>query len=231
MKKILLILSAILLFLLLSGCGQEKKERGDCPLQKYTRTIDSRSISDQDIYLFFHPEILAFTVPDTDENGKVISSKDYVQCTVEAGEYYRSLYKQYRPVPVDGKPAEVTKVIDGNTIQALIDGREETVRLIGTISSQDCASPAADQLNNLVGLSVVIESDPSVGDRDDTGRLLRYVWSDERDIVFDLIGKGLVKANSGIEYKYKAQYGRAEALAMNSGDGLWDPAGCNEQYP
>jgi micrococcal nuclease len=89
-------------------------------------------------------------------------------------------------------PEGFYKVIDnadGDTLHILIDGKEETVRLLGvdTPETKDPRKPvqcfghqASDFTKQLVtGKAVHLIPDPSQTDRDTFGRLLRYVYFED----------------------------------------------------
>ncbi len=85
-----------------------------------------------------------------------------------------------------GEKYKVVKVIDGDTVDVLINGKTERLRLIGINTPEtldprrpvECfgieASNKAKEL--LTGKYVFLESDPSQGERDKYERLLRYVF-------------------------------------------------------
>jgi micrococcal nuclease len=83
--------------------------------------------------------------------------------------------------------AQVRRVVDGDTIIVVLDGREERLRYIG-VDTPESVSPsapvecygreAAEANRRLVeGRSVYLEKD--VSERDRYGRLLRYVFVDD----------------------------------------------------
>lgn len=87
--------------------------------------------------------------------------------------------------------AEVVRVVDGDTLQVLLDGQKEKVRLIG-IDSPESVAPeeerntkegmeASDFTKSLVGEGDIVWLEPDVSDRDQYGRLLRYVWLENPD--------------------------------------------------
>jgi micrococcal nuclease len=127
--------------------------------------------------------------------------------------------------------AAVTRIVDGDTLDVVVAGDEETVRLIGINSPEDgecLADVATDRLAELVeGRDVRLERD--VSDRDQFGRLLRYVWLDE---VF--VNEQLVREGMAVARRYPPDVSRAEELeaaeesARESGLGIWDPAACGE---
>ncbi len=83
----------------------------------------------------------------------------------------------------------VKTVHDGDTIDVMMAGKTETVRLIGidTPETKDprkpvqCFGKAASQQTKslLEGKSVKLEADPVSGDRDKYQRLLRFVYRDD----------------------------------------------------
>lgn len=99
--------------------------------------------------------------------------------------------------PTTGPPAAVEAnatvefVVDGDTIDAIIDGREERVRLIGIDTPEtkrrdtpiECFGPEATAFTESllpVGTPIRIERDTV--NRDDFGRLLGYVYRAEDGI-------------------------------------------------
>ena len=126
----------------------------------------------------------------------------------------------------------VDRVSDGDTLRVLMpDGTEEYVRLLGIDTPEvyprpECGGPQASRaMRRLapVGSRVVIVSDPSQGDRDRYGRLLRYVQRSGRDV-----GKAQVTSGMAQVYVYRRDpfervgaYERAERRAMRAGRGSW----------
>ncbi len=90
------------------------------------------------------------------------------------------------PNPDGFQRAEMVRVVDGDTLQVLVDGQKEKVRLIG-INSPESVAPeeernteegveASNYTKSLVGEGDVVWLESDVNDRDQYGRLLRYVW-------------------------------------------------------
>jgi len=136
------------------------------------------------------------------------------------------------PQTVQG-PYPVTRVVDGDTIRVLIDGREQPVRLIGIDTPEtvapnrpvECAGPEAsvyaEQL--MSGQSVFVELDPTQGTYDAYDRLLAYVWLDT-DL---MVNAAMVDAGLAAEYTfdrayaYQALFQAAERRAREEGRGQW----------
>jgi micrococcal nuclease len=133
----------------------------------------------------------------------------------------------------------VAKVVDGDTIDVLIDGKTERLRLIGmdTPETVDPRKPvqcfgkeASIKMAALVsGKSVTLEADPSQGERDKYGRLLRYVFLENgQNVNLTMIAEGYAHEYTyNLPYKYQADFKAAEAAAKASGKGLWSPNTCN----
>jgi endonuclease YncB( thermonuclease family) len=92
--------------------------------------------------------------------------------------------------------AAVVKVIDGDTIDVLIDGETQRVRYYGIDAPEQgdkCYQEATERNRELVGIIVRLEADAR--DRDEYGRLLRYVFTDGGvSIDAALVSEGLAKA-------------------------------------
>lgn len=134
--------------------------------------------------------------------------------------------------------APVLRVVDGDTLHALIDGRDTTVRLLGINTPEtvkpnspvECFGPEASAYakQTLEGQRVTLEFDDSQSRLDRYGRTLAYVWlpaaaGGQRLVNLDLVAGG---------FAYQRQYGpnpvawqpelvRAQREARASGAGLW----------
>lgn len=129
---------------------------------------------------------------------------------------------------------KVTKVIDGDTINVIVDGKTETVRLLGidTPETVDPRKPvqcfgkaASDKLKNFVqGKSVILVDDSTQGNRDKYKRLLRYVYLPDSKRTF--VNGEMVK--QGYAYSYKeyptknlTKFNNFEKNAREKNLGLW----------
>ena len=129
--------------------------------------------------------------------------------------------------------AMVTRVVDGDTIRVLINNREDTVRLVG-IDAPETVNPgkfvqcfgreASDKAKEILnGKTIVLESDSTQGDRDEYGRLLRYVFLDNLNFNQFMIGEGYAREYTfkSRDYKYKTEFIQAEVKAKGNKKGLW----------
>ncbi len=137
--------------------------------------------------------------------------------------------------PNDGT-ATITHVVDGDTIDVQIGGRDERVRLIGIDTPEtkkpnfpiECYGPEATAFTTSllpVGSTVRIERD--VVGRDDYGRLLGYVYmltdgSTDTFVNLEIIRQGYatpltIEPNSTFASAFAEAAGEAEAAGL----GLW----------
>jgi micrococcal nuclease len=127
----------------------------------------------------------------------------------------------------------VTEVFDGDTIAVSMNGKIEKIRLIGVDTPEthhpkkpvECFGQAASNFlnNQLAGKSVRLESDPESNNRDVYGRLLRYVYLENNE----LINKVIISAGYGFAYTHfpfekMEEFRQAEADARNNNLGLWE---------
>lgn len=132
----------------------------------------------------------------------------------------------------------VVKVIDGDTVDVNVNGKAERLRLIGintpeTVDprkSVECfgteASNKAKQL--LTNAKVRLEADPSQGERDKYGRLLRYIFlEDGKHFNRIMISEGYASEYTyNLPYKYQAEFKQAENEARAAKRGLWADNAC-----
>ncbi len=129
---------------------------------------------------------------------------------------------------------KVTKVVDGDTINVLIDGKSKPVRLIGidTPETVDPRKPvqcfgkeASDKTKELLaGKSVVLEADPTQGDTDKYNRLLRFVFLENGTLINKLLiseGYAHEYTYQSNPYKYHAEFIQAQTHARENKKGLW----------
>lgn len=135
--------------------------------------------------------------------------------------------------------ATVQKVIDGDTIDVVVDGKRERVRLIGIDAPEveyedklaDCfAGESAARLKDLIGgKTVSLSSDPTQEDRDSYDRLLRFVYlPDNTNINKKMIEEGYAYEYTykGIPYQYQKEFQDAESEAKKLKKGFWTDGAC-----
>lgn len=136
---------------------------------------------------------------------------------------------------------QVTKVVDGDTIDVSYFGRVERIRLIG-INTPESVNPrrpvecfgkeAAVEATKLLAKQLVsLESDKTQADRDKYGRMLRYVRI--KGGVFynlEIIKKGFAREYTfKVPYAYQKDFKNAEADARKNKRGLWADGACKQK--
>ena len=121
-----------------------------------------------------------------------------------------------------GETASVTAVLDGETIEVMLNGSIVTVRYVGVNApgaSQTCGEEAAAANAALVaGATVTLVKD--VSERDSLARLLRYVYAGNVFVNAELVAQGFAQAvayspDTG-QYDYLSSL---EATARSAGIG------------
>jgi micrococcal nuclease len=128
-------------------------------------------------------------------------------------------------------PAQVVRVVDGDTIKVSIDGIIYTVRYIG-IDAPESVTPdnpvemygleASAKNQELVdGKIVMLEKD--ISDTDIYGRLLRYVYVNGLFLNAELVRLGYAQAISyPPDIKYQDELLNLQREAKADGRGLWN---------
>lgn len=128
-------------------------------------------------------------------------------------------------------PAEVVRVVDGDTFVASVRGEEIKIRLIGvdtpeTVKSGSPVEPYGPEASaytkgRLTGRTVYLEYD--IEPQDYFGRDLCYVWLDANTLFNDeLVRLGYARAKRyPPNLKYAERFEASEALAESEGAGLF----------
>lgn len=160
---------------------------------------------------------------------------------------------QPAPEPRRGPEALVARVVDGDTIDVVLQGRTERVRLIGidTPESVDPRQPvqcfaleaSAFAARRLQGRTVELEFD--VERRDRYGRLLAYVWLGDELFNRTLVRRGFAQVYTfPPNVRYVERLLAAQRKARAESAGLWGacplepdepapgqaPSGCDPNY-
>lgn len=126
--------------------------------------------------------------------------------------------------------AQVRRVIDGDTIEVVMNGKVYTVRYIGMDTPETVApgtpvqwmgSEATAANKKLVeNKTVYLEKDVSETDR--YGRLLRYVYVNALFVNAELVRQGYAQVSTyPPDVKYQSLFLQMQQEARNSGRGLW----------
>jgi len=136
--------------------------------------------------------------------------------------------------------AQVTRVVDGDTIEVSMAGATYKVRYIGvdTPETVDPRRPvgcygreASERNRQLVeGKTVALEKD--ISETDDFGRLLRYVWVDGEMVNAELVREGYAIASTyPPDVKHQELFLSLQREAIGAGLGLWGPACASPTVP
>lgn len=137
-----------------------------------------------------------------------------------------------------GANAVVERVVDGDTIDVSIDGRSETVRLIGIDTPEtkkpdtpvECFGPEASaRLAELLPPGTPVRLERDIDSRDKYRRLLAYVHREPDDLFVNavLIDEGLARPYPfEPNTTFADQFATAADLARANGVGLW--SACTE---
>jgi micrococcal nuclease len=149
-----------------------------------------------------------------------------------------------RPTSTVETNANITRVVDGDTFEALIDGQQDVqkVRMLG-INTPETVDPrkpvecygkeASNQLKSLMeGKRVRLEADPQADERDRYDRLLRNViLEDGTDVNARMVRDGFAYAylSFPLDKQRKQELKTLQELARASGSGLWAASACGSQ--
>ena len=133
---------------------------------------------------------------------------------------------------LDPISAQVERVIDGDTIQVLVDGTPRVIRLIGvdTPETKHPTKPvqyfgreaSAFTKAALEGKTVMLQKDRTGDTVDRYGRWLRYVLLDGDNFNARLIREGYAHAYRRFPFSKRAEFIRLEEQARSRGTGLWN---------
>ena len=126
--------------------------------------------------------------------------------------------------------AEVTRVVDGDTVEADIDGREEDVRYIGVDTPEsvkpdspvECYGPEAADFNRRLVEGKTVRMELGAEQRDQYGRVLAYVRLGDTFVNAELLRRGYATTLTiPPNDQYAGQFDRLEREAAAEGRGLW----------
>lgn len=127
---------------------------------------------------------------------------------------------------------EVTRVIDGDTFECVINGKTQKVRLIG-VDTPESVHPdknknteegkkASDYTKEkLQGKKVGLEYDVQKNDK--YGRILAYVWNESKMYNLELLEKGYAKVMTiPPNIKYSELFLEKQKIAQETNQGFWN---------
>lgn len=126
--------------------------------------------------------------------------------------------------------AKVTRVVDGDTVEARVDGRTEDVRYIGVDTPEsvkpdtpvECYALAASHFNEDLVEGETVRLDFDAERRDVYGRLLAYVHLGNEFVNAELVRRGYATTLTiAPNTRYAGLFDRLEREASAAGRGLW----------
>jgi micrococcal nuclease len=139
-------------------------------------------------------------------------------------------------VPPGAVPVALAGVTDGDTIDVVLGGRLESVRLVGVDAPEsggpyqdvECFGPEGSAfLAWLLAVDGQLYVEQDAEDRDRFGRLLRWVWLDLGEGEVYLLNEAVLRAGYGERFRdtpnrrYVDELIEAEEFAQYYGLGLW----------
>jgi micrococcal nuclease len=136
------------------------------------------------------------------------------------------------PTPIAAAPdgfqeAQVINVVDGDTIDVLIDGTEFTVRYIlvdtpETYQGVEPFGPEATEANRQLVEGQIVRLEKDVSETDRYGRLLRYVYVGDLLVNEELLRQGMATvATYPPDVKYVDRFLALQQEAQAAGVGIW----------
>ena len=132
-----------------------------------------------------------------------------------------------------GEQAQVTRVVDGDTIEVLMAGATYKVRYIGVDTPEtvdprrpvECYGREASERNHQLVEGKTVELEKDVSETDKYGRLLRYVWVGGEMVNATLVREGYAIASTyPPDVKHQELFASLQREAVDAGRGLWGPA-------
>jgi micrococcal nuclease len=134
-----------------------------------------------------------------------------------------------------GEDATVSRVIDGDTVQVVVNGKRFTVRYIGVDSPESkkpgtpvqCFARESTAFNRALAQGRKVRMESDVNNVDTFGRLMRYIYLDDGRMVNEEITRAgyALAATYPPDVKYQARLAAAQQVAVSGGLGLWTACG------
>jgi micrococcal nuclease len=132
--------------------------------------------------------------------------------------------------PTASATVYVTRVVDGDTVEVQLGGREEDVRYIGVDTPEtvkpdtpvQCFGPQASRFNHALVEHRRVRLVFGAERRDVYGRLLAYVYLEGRFVNAELVRRGLARTLTiAPNDRFAGRLKRLEMAAARAGRGLW----------
>ena len=132
--------------------------------------------------------------------------------------------------PTTSSRAKVTRVVDGDTVEAQVGGSEEDVRYIGVDTPEsvkpdapvECYGPQASHFNERLVEGETVRLEYDAEERDVYGRLLAYVYLGDTFVNAELVERGYATTLTiPPNTRFADLFDRLEEAAVEAGRGLW----------
>jgi len=143
---------------------------------------------------------------------------------------WESLADLWQDAPPRTAVVFVTRVVDGDTVEIELEGREEDVRYIGVDTPEtvkpgepvQCFGPEASDFNHRLVEQRQVRLVFDQERRDVYGRLLAYVYLGDRFVNAELMRRGLARTLTiPPNDRYASRFKRLQTAAARAGRGLW----------
>ena len=203
----------------------------------------ARALATQDTCADFNSWVWAQTVYDDNPGGGLALDPDSDGVACESLPDGIAPATWTTAIPAGAEPVDLITVNDGDTIEVWLNNRHEHVRLVGIdthevgggYQQEECFGPEASRfLKALLNVGGEIWIEQDLEDRDQYGRLLRWVWADFGTGQVYLLNEALLRAGYAERYRntpndrYLEELLAAEAFAQDYQLGLW--ASCDVPY-
>lgn len=131
---------------------------------------------------------------------------------------------------------QVLSVIDGDTIKVKIGNEKKTIRVLGIdtpekkggLREEECfGNEASEYTKNLLkNQKVTLKKSKTGNQKDKYGRLLRYIYFDNKDLGEDLIKNGYAESYKKFPHDKLNLYNGIEKEAKTLKKGMWDKSLC-----
>ena len=128
------------------------------------------------------------------------------------------------------QPAKVSRVVDGDTIHVEIGDKDYCLRYIGMDTPETvdprrpvgCLGKEASERNRQLVEGRIVGLEKDISETDSFGRLLRYVWVEDRMINAALVEEGYALASTyPPDVRYAGLFASLQAQAREAHRGLW----------
>ena len=112
------------------------------------------------------------------------------------------------------------RVVSGQTVEIMLKGATERVRIIGIDVPPEAKQAAQAQLQQILG-SDIIDLEIVKPDKDRYDRILAHIWQDDKLIAEELAKIGYALANTKYPNKYRDRIWHAQEYARILDYGIW----------